>query len=198
VALLEGLLDWGRSGHTLVVPMARRMTSALVACMAIAAAGAGCGSGTQEPPDGAAQDADFLQCDMTPAVDYAAGMHVTSTSGAYVVTLVSAKADPPGGGTTVNIAASGTDTWTVSVTDASGGAPSAVTMTGEKPWMPVHMHGSSTYPTVTAGDPGMFIVSKLDFFMTGYWSVPFDLQATAGTADAGAMDKATFAICLRQ
>jgi hypothetical protein len=174
------------------------MTSALLACVAIAVAGAGCGSGSQQQPDGAPQDADFLQCDMTPAVDYAPGMHVTSTSGAYIVTLVSAQAVPPGSTAPVDIAASGTDVWTVSVTDASGGAPSAVTMTAEKPWMPIHMHGTSTYPTVTPGDPGMFTVSKIDFFMTGYWAVPFDLQAAAGTADAGAADKATFAICLRQ
>jgi hypothetical protein len=148
--------------------------------------------------DGAAQDADFVQCDMTPAVDYTPGMQVTSVSGAYVVTLVSAMAAPPGGTATVDIAASGFDTWAISVTDASGGAPSAVTLTAEKPWMPLHNHGASTFPTVTAGDTGMFSVSKMDFFMTGYWSVPFDLQAAAGTADAGATDKATFAICLRQ
>jgi hypothetical protein len=172
--------------------MARRIASKLLACVLLAAGGAGCGSGPQQSPDAAAQDADFVQCEKTPAVDYTPGIQVTSAAGAYVVTLVSATTDPPGGGPSVNVAASGTDTWSVSVTDASGGAPSAVTMTAEKPWMPLHNHGASTFPAVTAGAPGMFTVSKMDFFMTGYWSVPLDLQPASGAAD-----KATFAICLR-
>jgi hypothetical protein len=117
----------------------------------------------------------------------------TSMSGAYVATLVSAKTDFADGSPSVDTAASGLDTWVVSMTDAAASAPADVTMTAEKPFMPKHNHGATTFPTVTPGDPGMFTVSKMDLFMIGYWSIAFDLQPTSGAAD-----KVTFAICVKQ
>ena len=49
--------------------------------------------------------------------------------------------------------------------------------------MPLHGHGATTFPMVTPGDPGKFTVSKIDFFMAGYWELKLDLQPTSGTAD---------------
>jgi len=166
----------------------------LTSLVAGAGALAGCGSGAQHPDDGGTPDADFAQCDMTPAVDYTPGMQATSTSGGYVATVVSARTDFSDGTPSVDTAASGGfDTWVVSVADATAGTPAAVTMMAEKPWMPIHKHGASTFPLVTPGDPGMFTVSKMDLFMLGYWSIVFDLQPTSGAAD-----KVTFAVCIRQ
>jgi hypothetical protein len=64
-------------------------------------------------------------------------------------------------------------------------------MTAERPWMPLHGHGATTYPLVSPGDPGQFTVSKMSFFMAGYWEVKLDLQPPSGAAD-----KLTFAICI--
>jgi hypothetical protein len=174
--------------------MARLPVSAVWSGFAIIVCGAiaGCGSGAHQQQDAAPQDADFMQCVGTPAVDYAPGMMATSTSGAYVATVVSAKTDIEGA-PSVATAASGLDTWVVSVADATAGTPAAVTITAEKPWMPKHGHGAPNFPVVTPGDPGSFTLSELDFFMTGYWAVPLDLQPAAGAAD-----KVTFSICLRQ
>ena len=59
--------------------------------------------------------------------------------------------------------------------------------------MPLHGHGATTFPMVTPGDPGKYTVSKIDFFMAGYWEQKLDLQPASGTAD-----KAVFAICVPQ
>jgi len=180
--------------------MAGRFASALLACAVAGTAGgvAGCGSSAQGPDDGGMQDADFVQCADSPAVDYMAGLTATSMSGAYVATLVSATTDFSDG-TSAATAASGLDTWVVTIADATAGTPADVTMTAERPFMPKHNHGATTYPTVTAGDPGMFTVSEMNLFMLGYWSEVLDLQPAPGAADASATaDKVTFAICVRQ
>jgi len=133
---------------------------------------------------------------MSPAVDYMPGLIATSPSGAYQATLVSATTVVVAGSPPVDGSLSGDNTWIVSVAnagDAGAGTPADVTMTAEKPFMPKHGHGDMTFPTVTPGDPGMFTITKIDFFMLGYWSVPLDLQPTSGAAD-----KVTFAICVRQ
>ena len=173
--------------------MAGRFASAIFACAVAAAAGTvvGCGSHGQ-PQDGGMQDADFVQCADSPAVVYMPGLIATSTSGAYLATLVSAKTDLSDG-TSINTAASGLDTWVVTISDAVAGTPADVTMTAERPWMPKHNHGATTYPAVTTGDPGMFTVSAMNLFMLGYWQEVLDLQPTSGAAD-----KVTFAICILQ
>lgn len=173
--------------------MAGRFASALLAFAVAGAAGAvaGCGS-SQGSDDGGMQDADFVQCADSPAVDYMPGLTATSMSGAYVATLVSATT-AFSDGTSADTAASGLDTWVVTIADAAAGTPADVTLTAERPFMPKHNHGATTYPTVTAGDPGMFTVSEMNLFMLGYWSEVLDLQPASGTAD-----KVTFAICVRQ
>ena len=85
------------------------------------------------------------------------------------------------------------NTWVVSVTDATTGAPAEVTMTAERPWMPQHGHGATDYPVVTPGEPGTFTISKIDFFMAGYWQFKLNLVPASGDAD-----DATFSICVPQ
>ena len=151
---------------------------------------AGCSSDAQQTSDAAvSRDADFSVCQGTPAVTYRPGMNVMSTSGAYLATLDSAVTEgtPPIVGPDI-----GLDTWSVSITNADGTA-AEVTMTAERPWMPLHGHGATTFPMVSPGDPGKFTITGIDFFMAGYWEQKLDLQPTSGTAD-----KAAFAICVPQ
>jgi hypothetical protein len=165
------------------------LTGAVVACAVVMA---GCSSDAGLiPQDAASHDADFSVCQDTPAVAYMPGISVTSTAGAYVVTLVSAKTDFSDGSPSVDTATVGLDTWVVSVQDAAGGAPAAVTLTAERPTMPRHNHGASTYPAVTPGDPGTFTLSGINFFQSGYWEQKLNLQPASGTAD-----KAAFAVCV--
>jgi hypothetical protein len=174
--------------------MASRFHSGIMTCLVGGAAALGaCSSDNhQASPDAAVwRDADFSVCADTPAVMYAAGMTVTSSSAAYVATLDSAitEGTPPIIGPQV-----GLDTWVVSITNASDGTPATdVTLTAEKPSMPIHMHGATTFPLVTPGDAGKYTLSKIDFFMAGYWEQKVYLQPPGG-----AQDRAAFAICVPQ
>jgi hypothetical protein len=151
-----------------------------------AALAAGCG------PDGHHVDPgpDFSVCEETPAVPYEPGIFVTSRLGGYRATLVSAvtEGSPP-----VDSPQIGDGTWVVSVTDATAGTPAAVTMTAERPWMPKHNHGAPDYPVVTPGEPGKYTISKIDFFMAGYWQLKLNLVPASGDPD-----DATFSICVPQ
>ena len=179
-AILSRLVFVLRLVLRLVLPMA-----------AIASLGGGCGSDAPQSSDAAvSRDADFSVCQDTPAVTYMPGITVMSTSGAYVVTLTSAVTDgtPPIVGPQV-----GLNTWVVSVTNAADATPAAVPITAERPWMPLHNHGATTFPVATPGDAGKFTVSEIDFFMAGYWQQTLDLQPSSA-----AVDKASFAICVPQ
>jgi hypothetical protein len=174
--------------------------------MALLGVGLGAGSmGCSKSPAGSSTptDADFSVCSGTPAVRFTPGMSVTSASGAYNVSIESALTVLDDG-STIPIAAIGNDTFSVSVTmvaaggadagatAASGGdAPAGLNMTSTSlPWMPVHMHGASDLPTVTAQSGG-FSVAGIDFFMGGYWQLPLNLVPAGGAADT-----ALFSICI--
>jgi hypothetical protein len=173
--------------------MRKRFGPAILTGLVLAGAACltGCGSDSQQTSDAAvSRDADFSVCQDTPAVVYMPGIKVTSTARTYVATLDSAVTEgmPPIIGPDV-----GLNTWVVSITNAADGTPAAVTMTAERPTMPLHGHGATTFPMVTPGDPDKFTVSEIDFFMAGYWEQKLDLQSPSGTAD-----KAVFAICVPQ
>jgi hypothetical protein len=148
---------------------------------------AGCGSDGQQVDAGVP---DFSVCQDTAGIPYAPGIFVTSRLGAYQVTLVSAVTDGP---PMVDSPQIGKGTWVVSVTDATTGAPAEVTLTSERPWMPKHNHGATDYPVVTPGDPGTYTISKIDFFMAGYWQLKLNLVPASGDPD-----DATFSICVPQ
>jgi hypothetical protein len=157
----------------------------------VGSAVAGCGSDAHQHTDaGVTGDADFSVCEGTPAVIYAPGISVTSTGGGYVATLLSATTatTPP-----VNTPEIGWGTWVVSITDAGGNPAAGLTMTAERPEMPRHGHGATTYPVVTPGDPGTFTVSEINFFMAGYWTLQLNLMPASGAAD-----DVVFAICIPQ
>ena len=152
-------------------------------------------------------DADFVVCEGTPAVRFAPGVSVVSASGAYRATLETASTDQ-GGNTPVPTAAIGFDTFTISVnvvadggvaSDAGLAAPDDLTMAAPPktqaipadPYMPLHGHGGSTIPAITAQGSGLYSVGDLDFFMGGYWELFLDLTPPGGTADL-----VTFPICI--
>jgi hypothetical protein len=149
---------------------------------------AGCGSDGQQV-DAAVPD--FSVCLDTPGIPYEPGIFVTSRLGAYRATLVSAVTEGPPLVDSPQIGKN--NTWVVSVTDAMTGTPADVTLTSDRPWMPKHNHGATTDPVVTPGDPGMFTISGLDFFMAGYWQLKLNLVPTSGDPD-----DATFSICVPQ
>ena len=74
------------------------------------------------------------------------------------------------------------NTWVVSVTDATDRhagrgdddrrEAAGCRCTATAPW---------TYPVVTPGEPGTFTISKIDFFMAGYWELK--LEPAAGLGD---------------
>jgi hypothetical protein len=180
--------------------------------LALALTGAGlsfgCGPSTATVTAPLTTDADFSVCAGTKAVHYVPGMNVLSASGAYRVAIQTAATDQ-GSGAPVPTAAIGYDTFTVAVTFvADGGAgsdagtplPDGLTMTTPPispsalpadPYMPVHKHGASTVPTITAQGGGEFSVAAIDFFMGGYWQLYLDL-----TPPAGGADQVTFDICI--
>ncbi len=166
---------------------------------------AGCGSKSSTVTSGLFTDADFSVCSGTPAVRFVSGMSVLSASGAFRAAIVSASTDQ-GSGAPVPTAAIGYDTFTIAVTsvtsagaDAGVAAPDGLMMTTPPvsqtypadPYMPVHGHGASTIPTITAQGAGLYSVAAADFFMGGYWQLYLDLTPAGGQADP-----VTFDVCI--
>lgn len=185
-----------------------RLGRAVGIALAVAGALIGCGSKDTSGVGGSLSftDADFSVCSGTPAVRFKPGVSVVSTSGAYRVAIESAVTDPGGAAAEVATAAIGYDTFTMAVTsiadggvDAGTPAPDGLTMTTPAvpgsvpadPYMPMHGHGASTVPAITAEGGGLFSVAAIDFFMGGYWQLYLDL-----TPAGGAVDPVTFDVCI--
>jgi hypothetical protein len=178
----------------------------LALALTVGAAGAGCGSNTATSGPPPITDADFAVCQGTPAMRFAPGIAVLSASGAYRVSLQAASTDQ-GGPKPLPTAAIGLGSFTVAITLSAGdagadaGAPApddlavaapAKTQTiPADPYMPVHGHGGSTVPAITAMGGGLYSVGNLDFFMGGYWDLYLNLTPAGGTADL-----VTFPICV--
>jgi hypothetical protein len=134
-----------------------------------------------------------------------AGLVEASKSGAFTATLVSITSEdtPPIDGPVVGYA-----TLSVAIVEAGGAVPAGLTVTAEKPYMPVHRHSASTFPAVADTGGGTFAVSMVHFFMPGDFEVTLDLQPASGSTDGGALDadadagapvprpKVVFAICV--
>ena len=192
------MVGWNRFGRRVVVGLA----------LAIAGAAAGCGSKETSGTSGPLSftDADFSVCSGTPALRVTPGLSVLSASGAYRVAIETAVTNQGSGAAQVSTAAIGYATFTMTVTstadggaDAGAPAPDGLTMSPPAvpasvpadPYMPLHGHGASTVPAITAQGAGLFNVAAVDFFMAGYWQLYLDLIPPAGAADP-----VTFNICI--
>jgi hypothetical protein len=185
----------------------RRALLAPALALSFGAAAVGCGSKTEQSGPPSITDADFAVCEGTPAVHYAPGVSVLSASGAYRASLQSASTEQAGAPAPVATAAIGLDTFTVTVTLAAGdvgadagmpapddlavSAPPKTQTIPADPYMPIHGHGGSTVPAITAMGGGLYSVGNLDFFMGGYWDLYLNLTPAGGAADL-----ATFQICI--
>jgi hypothetical protein len=54
---------------------------------------------------------------------------------------------------------------------ASGGAPAEGLSLQVVPWMPVMGHGASVAPSIAAEGDGRYLISDVDFFMAGEWTL---------------------------
>ena len=117
-------------------------------------------------------------CSADPRVTpYADNMIFKGT--AYNVQLVSADPAQP---------ATGLNTWTFKVTDASGSAVDNANVT-ITPWMPDHGHGPSVVPQVTDA-AGVYTGTNIDLFMPGVWQLTFSVNGTT------AQDQAVIDFCI--
>ncbi len=198
----------GRRSATFQVMGSRGRALGLLPMLALAL-DAGCGSKSTGVQSQLSTDADFSVCANAPdAVHYAPGISVVSTSGALRAAITSATTAQTGAAP-VPTAGVGYDSFTVAITsvadggagsDAGTAAPDGLTLTTPPisptgipadPYMPVHKHGASTVPTITAQGGGVFSLSAIDFFMAGYWELYLD-----ATPPGGAADPLTFKLCI--
>lgn len=140
-----------------------------------------CSSDSSGAASGDAGDqAALITCQNDARVDaYSPGLSKTSTSGKWRFVLTASDPAPP---------ARGTNTWTLSITDAAG-APQTGATVNVTPFMPDHGHGTSVVPTVTA-QGNDYAIANLYLFMPGVWRVTIDATAN------GATDSAVFMFCV--
>jgi hypothetical protein len=158
----------------------------IVSALGLAAWGlvAGCG-------DAASQGPDFSACAGTPAVVYAPGLSQVSTSGAFTATVLAASTEASPGAPPVDAPAIGLNRWTIAISDAAAAAVTNMTVSADKPRMPIHGHSSLKFPQVAPEDGGVYVVSEIDFFMAGYWEMGLELSPADGPAD-----RIAFPICI--
>lgn len=109
------------------------------------------------------------------AMDYSAGLTVTSELGFYTGELVDALPAPPD---------TGENTWTLRIEDEARAALPAEGIEA-RPWMPDHGHGTTpaTLPLVDSGDGDTLLLEFMDFIMPGLWRVTLEIPASAGEED---------------
>ncbi|HVH97254.1 MAG TPA: FixH family protein [Enhygromyxa sp.] len=85
----------------------------------------------------------------------------------------------------------GDNTWTLAIADVEGQPLSNLTITAV-PWMPDHDHGTPVEATATATEnPGEFVVTPVNLFMSGLWEVTLDIELQDGPSD-----QVVFAFCV--
>ncbi|HMI88043.1 MAG TPA: hypothetical protein VK550_28360 [Polyangiaceae bacterium] len=148
------------------------------------------GSGNAGPSDAAPLDdaeGGFVSCTgpNEPVDIYQPNLTKAGKNGVLSFRVVESDIVPPG---------HGINTWTVKVMQVEGGA-----FTGDllgHAMMPDHTHPVTVQPE-PAYDPdkGVYVVTPLYFFLSGYWRVT--LTAYQGSADAGVLlDMVDFNFCI--
>ncbi|MGE0398239.1 MAG: hypothetical protein AB7T06_16165 [Kofleriaceae bacterium] len=112
-------------------------------------------------------------CDLeTRDDDYVAGMSKTGANGYRVVLVDSTPAPRP----------KGNYTWNVQILDPTTAPRDDVQIT-VGPFMPDHHHGTSVQAVVTSTGNGMYSISPINLFMTGYWTIRLGLRENATEVD---------------
>lgn len=108
------------------------------------------------------------------AIDYAVGVGAAADDGNVKITFADADPAPPGKGNNV---------FTVDVTDGVDQPLTGADIT-VKACMPLHGHCASVTPTVTAdAKAGRYVVTNVDLFMSGLWTITFTVTPSGGAAD---------------
>jgi hypothetical protein len=164
--------------HSILVEGLMRHAASIALALAI---GAGCNSTTSSPiteTDGSA----FYSCDTEMrAVRKVAGLERTSTAGSFVAKLVTTDPDPP---------VKGNNTWTIEIDDATTAPVDGLAMKAT-PFMPDHNHGTSVKALVSPAGTGVYTITPLYLYMSGYWEVTVDI-----TPASGPMDRVMFPVCI--
>jgi hypothetical protein len=185
------------------------MTRRLLGCLpplfwvAVGAALPACHSNGQT----AGSDADFVSCAAEPrATPYQPGMQVTSTSGTFIVKLLSNTFTGPSGKPKDQTFTKGIDEWKVEADLASTMAPMDGLAISVDPEMPDHNHGTTPVGVMPVGSGGLYMMSPVNLYMAGYWVVTLSIVAppSADAPDAGSdaappapiMDTAALKICV--
>jgi hypothetical protein len=137
--------------------------------------------------DAGIPDVDFSLCVGGDAAPYMAGTVTPSSSGAYQATLVSVQTTSAGG-PPVDVPAVGVSTFNLTIADSTGGVPVGMTVTSDKPYMPLHRHYASVAPVVTSTQAGTFVISNISFFQPGDFELTLHLQVAPSGDDGGADD----------
>ncbi len=123
----------------------------------------------------------LITCQNDPRADtFVAKLERTGAAATMKFSLVAGDPAPP---------TRGINKWRVSITDMSGTAVPAATVTA-KPFMPDHGHGTSIRPVVTPDDAGSYAIDPLYFFMPGLWQVTLDVQ------NGAAKDSVVYTFCV--
>lgn len=130
----------------------------------------------------AGADSGLIGCNGdTRAQTYSADMGQMGKGGAFRFVLASASPVPT---------TTGTETWTLKVTDASGSPVTDATFPVMRPWMPYHGHGTATV-AVTNNHDGTYTLNPMYFYMVGLWET--DITAQSGAKK----DSTSFFFCLQ-
>jgi hypothetical protein len=152
---------------------------AVIAALALA-----CGTKTTPPGDGG------VTCQNDPRVQqYSPPIVQTSTDGSVKISLSQSNPAPP---------ALYGNTWTVTITDASGNAINSSGITLPKPYMPDHGHFSDQTPTVVSKGSGNYEIDDVYFFMAGVWQTTFLVPTTGqcGGAPGPGCEGVVFTLCV--
>jgi hypothetical protein len=163
------------SGRLLVASFALAALAAVAGCSSSSSSG-----GATSP--GANDDSGVIGCGGDKRAEaYSAGMGQKGTGGIFRFELANANPAPE---------TTGTEVWTLKVTDAAGAAVTDATFPVMKPWMPEHGHGTSTV-TVTNNHDGTYTLDPMYLYMLGLWEI--DITA----ASSGKSDSTSFYFCLQ-
>jgi hypothetical protein len=112
--------------------------------------------------------------------DFVLGMSKITPSGALTVAIVAAEPAPP---------LKGLNSWTVQLSDESGEAVSAASLSFSG-WMPLHRHGLNSLPVIRELDGGRYEIQPIVLYMPQLWELSVLVTRNDETEDV------TFDICV--